>query len=359
MQNKFCKAYSNAVSFRIPGDSNTLTFNPCCMYDDYLPFHPTVFKKWRKTFIEADDYLPMCGRCALKEQTHGMNLRTTTNANIPDGIDDTIWKLEIVLDTTCNAACIQCGTYQSSLWRNEVANRDHKYIHIQPEIQIDTKIQQIKDAIDLQKVKNYHFWGGEPLLTDTHLKFLREIEDPSQVKLNYTTNGSIFPDDETLELWSRFKSVQLGVSIDGIGDKFYYIRWPLKWDKVARNMTEFRTNTPRNVHFHINACIIPLNVYYINELGDWLNANFDKNHDGSKINYNFIKGEGTVDIECTPMSLREEVWKQLGENHEISNVLKEVPVRDPAKMLEHLNYWDPIRKLNWRNTFPDIVKHFK
>ena len=358
MQNKFCKAFSNAISFRIPGDSNSLTFNPCCMYDEYIPFHPGFFKKWRKTFIEADDYLPHCSRCKLKEHTHGVNLRTVTNDRIPDGIDDTIWKLEIVLDTTCNAACIQCGTYQSSLWRNEVARRDPNYKHIQPKDQIDEKIRQIKEVVDLQKVKNYHFWGGEPLLTDTHLRFLREIEDPSEVTINYTSNCSIFPDDDVLRLWEKFKSIQIGLSVDGFGERFHYIRWPLSWAKASRNMILFKNNTPTNIHFHINCCAIPLNVLYINELGDWVKENFNKNHDGSDINYNFIKGEGTVDIECTPMSLREEAWKILGEDHDISNILKEIPVRDPIKMIEHLNLWDPIRKLNWRETFKEAAKHF-
>lgn len=358
MQNKFCKAYSNAVSFRIPGDSNSLTFNPCCMYDEYIPFHPSLFDKWRKTFIEADDYLPMCSRCELKEQTHGVNLRTVTNRQIPDGIGDDIYKLEIVLDTTCNAACIQCGSYQSSLWRKEEAGAN-KVIHIQPEPQIDARIADIRKSMDLQKVKQYHFWGGEPLLTDTHLKFLREVEDPSQVAINYTTNCSIFPDDEVLKLWEQFKSVKLGLSIDGVGDKFHYIRWPLKWQKAARNIELFRTESPMNTSFHINCCIIPLNVLYVDELGAWLDDNFKEVRNGSSVSYNFIPGEGIMEIGCTPMSLREEVWKRLGDSHEISNVLKEAPVLEYDGMLRHIEKWDPVRKLDWRKTFPEIVKHFK
>jgi len=357
MQNKFCKSLSNAVSFRIPGDSNTLTFNPCCLYDDYIPFHPTIFKRERQKFIEATDFLPACSKCKLKESTHGSSLRVHTNRQMPDDLGDTIYKLEIVLDTTCNAACIQCGELQSSLWRKQYAE-DRKIVHIQLEQQIDAKIQRIKESIDLQKVKNYHFWGGEPLITDTHLKFLREIEDPSTVKINYTTNCSVFPDDEVLELWSKFKNITIGLSLDGIEDKFHYIRWPLSWDKVKRNLENFRTSCPSNTHFHINCCAIPLNVLYVNELGNWLQDNFSKVSNGSNVSYNFIRGEGTVDAACTPMSLREEVWKQLGENHDISRVLKEVPIKDPSEMIRHFDKWDKVRNLDWRQTFPEIVKHF-
>ena len=362
MQNKFCKALSNAVSFRIPGDSNTITFNPCCLYDDYLPYHPTFFKKQRDQFIKADkEYLPGCQKCKLKETTHGLSRtqRNTFNQQIPDDIGDDIYKLEIVLDTTCNAACIQCGAEQSSLWRNEHAMRDHKYIHIQPESQIDNKIETIKKNVDIQTVKIWHFWGGEPLLTDTHMKMLTQIEDLSTVSLAYTTNGSIFPDNDVLELWSKCKSVTIGVSTDGIEDRFQYMRWPLKWDKWSRVVNRFKTETDSNVRFHINYCVTPLNALYTYETDEWLDKNFSKHADGSPISFNFIRGEGTVDAAATPESLREEIYKRLGNDHVVSNILKELSVKKYEPMLAHLDYWDPIRKLDWRKVFPDSARHFK
>tara|TARA_B110000503_G_C7171345_1_gene424425 strand:+ start:6735 stop:7823 length:1089 start_codon:yes stop_codon:yes gene_type:complete len=362
VQNKFCKALSNAVSFRIPGDSNSITFNPCCLYDNYLPYHPTFFKKQRQKFTEADkEYLPGCQKCKLKEKTHGAEFtqRHTFNQQIPDDIGDEIYKLEIVLDTTCNAACIQCGTEQSSLWRNEYARRNPNYIHIQPASQIENKIELIKKNVDIQKVKIWHFWGGEPLLTDTHMKLLNEIEDLSTVSLAYTTNGSIFPDNDVLELWSKCKDVMIGVSADGINDKFHYARWPLKWDKWSRVAERFITDTPINVRFHINYCVMPMNAYYTYEMDEWLDRNFSKNRDGSPITFNFIRSEGTVDAAATPMSLREETWKRLGEDHVVSSILRELPVKEYESMLTHLNIWDPIRKLDWRKVFPDSARHFE
>lgn len=361
-QNNFCRALSNAVSFRIPGESNSITFNPCCLYDDYLPYHPTFFKKQRQQFIQADqDYLPGCQKCELKEKTHGLEKtqRNTFNQQIPSGIGDEIYKLEIVLDTTCNAACIQCGSNQSSLWRNEIARRAHDYIHIQPESQIDSKIDLIRKTVDLNKVKIFHFWGGEPLLTDTHLKFIEDIEDLSQVSLAYTTNGSIFPDEHVLDLWSKCKEVTVGISTDGLDDRFHYIRWPLKFNKWAHNVERFKTETSDNVRFHVNYCVLPLNALYTTEVDEWIDKNFSKHRNGNPISFNFIRSEGTVDASCAPMSLREEVWRRLGDDHIVSKIFKELPVTDYKRMLEHIEYWDPIRKLDWRKTFPDAVKHFK
>lgn len=358
-QNKFCKALSNALSFRIPGDSNSITFNPCCLYDEYLPFHPVVFEKQREKFITSDkDFLPYCNKCKLKEQTHKNSHRLYANRDIPDDIGTDIYKIEFVLDTTCNAACIQCGTLQSSLWRNEVAQRNKTYQHIQPKEQIDNKIDLIFNSVNIDTVKEFHFWGGEPLLTDTHLKVIDRINDTSTVTLRYTTNGSIFPSQDILKRWEKFKKVIIGMSLDDVGDRFHYIRWPLGWDKVSRNMSRFEKEVPSNLHYHINCCVIPLNVYYINDLKEWLDSSF-RNPDGSEINLTYIKGEGMLDVACTPQKMRDEVLKRTPSNHPVSNLLLQLPIEDTGPMLRHLNTWDPVRKLNWRETFPDIVKYFE
>lgn len=332
------------------------------MYDDYLPYHPTFFKKQRQVFIESDkDYLPGCSKCELKEKTHGHSQRTRINQQIPDGIGDTIHKLEIVLDTTCNAACIQCGSIQSSLWRLEIAKEQSqgKVIHIQPESQIDSKIDHINNTIDTQQVKRWHFWGGEPLATDTHLKFLNKIEDLSETSLAYTTNGSIFPNDEVLEIWRKCKNVNINISVDGVGDQFHYIRYPLLWNKWTQNVARFRNEFPDNITLNINYCVLPLNAIYTDELEEWLSSNLNTHRNGRYISFNVIRGEGILDVACTPQSLREEVWKKLGEDHVVSNILKEVSVSDPTNMLLHLNRWDAHRKLNWRTVFPEVVKHFE
>ena len=185
MQNTFCKTLSNAISFRIPGDSDQLTFNPCCLFDDYVPYSKERYDIERNRYLHATSFadMPECNRCELKERTHTNagdifkdSRRLLSNRQIPGNIDANIWKLEIVLDTTCNAACIQCGSTQSSLWRKQLfdqeTNTARKRFHIQPELQIDQKVALIKSKFDIQQVKWFHFWGGEPLLTDTHLKLV-------------------------------------------------------------------------------------------------------------------------------------------------------------------------------------------
>jgi MoaA/NifB/PqqE/SkfB family radical SAM enzyme len=363
MQNKFCKFLSNSLSLRIPNDTNTVLFTPCCVYDvsNSIPFHPTLFKKERKKFIEATDFLPGCNRCKMEEITHGNSQRTRANEQIPNDIGSDIYKLELVLDTTCNAACIQCGSISSSLWRKEIADSNgnkKSSSKLQDPIQIDNHIRVIKENFDFNKIKKIHFWGGEPLITDTHLKILREIKDPENISLQYTTNGSTFPDKNVWDILKNFKDITFNISVDGVGNQFSYIRWPLGWNKVEKNLIGFRDYSTPNCRFLINFCVIPINLLYFSEFNNWVEINA-KNMPGTHTNrIQFIRGEGNLDLAFTPPNLRERVLNEFGDNHTISKMLTEIPYKDYKPMVSHLDYWDVKRKLNWREIFKESSPYF-
>ena len=52
--------------------------------------------------------------------------------------------------------------------------------------------------------------------------------------LNYSTNATVKPDKELLELWSHFKEIQIATSIDGVGPVIEYQRFPTKWTVVEQ-----------------------------------------------------------------------------------------------------------------------------
>lgn len=363
MQNKFCKFLSNSLSLRVPDDTNTMFFTPCCVYDvdAGIPFHPTLFKKERQKFIEATDFLPGCSRCKMEEITHGHSQRTRANEQVPDDIGSDIYKLELVLDTTCNAACIQCGTTSSSLWRKEVAEVEGNKkasSKLQDPNQIDNHIATIKRSFDFDKIKKIHFWGGEPLITDTHLKILREIKDPKNTELQYTTNGSTFPDNDLWDILKDFKRVSFNISIDGVGDQFSYIRWPLGWNKVEKNLISFRDHSTPNCRFLINFCVMPINLLYFSKLYDWFQENTKTISVNEKNQIHYIRGEGKLDLAFTPLELRNRVYQELGEDHTISKMLKEIPYIDHKTMISHLDWWDIKRKLRWRDVFKESAHYF-
>lgn len=354
MKNKFCRSLSNNVTFRISDNGKDFTVNPCCYYVDGNIFTTDTYTSIRNKFINATDYLEGCTVC--KTQENG-GYRLYNNLQIPLLNDNRVYKLDLIIDTTCNAACIHCRPEQSSLWRKQI-QENKKVFHIQPEHEISHMIEQIKSQVDINEVKHFHFWGGEPLLTNTHLNFLTDVKNKADVELSYTTNCSIVPGRDIIEFWKQFKKITIYLSIDGIGKKFNYIRWPLSWNKIEENLNLFREIELDNLYYHFNHAVIPLNVFYIDEFIAWKNKNF--NHYQKKpVTYRFLHGHGILKISNTPERLREQVYKKFGNNHRISQLLQSYPVTDHAEMINYLSTWDNIRMQNWKETFNEIVQYYE
>jgi sulfatase maturation enzyme AslB (radical SAM superfamily) len=80
----------------------------------------------------------------------------------------------------------------------------------------------------IPNLRQVYFAGGEPLMIKEHKTFLEEIIRQGyadKISIRYNTNGLLL-NEEIIELWTKFKKVKVGFSIDAIGIKNYYIRYP-------------------------------------------------------------------------------------------------------------------------------------
>ena len=87
--------------------------------------------------------------------------------------------------------------------------------------------------------------GGEPLINEFHdeiVELLVKNNRAKDINIHYSTNLQI-DIEKYLDSWSKFKFVDLNISIDGSHETYEYIRWPGKWEKVFNNLKracEFR-----------------------------------------------------------------------------------------------------------------------
>ena len=87
--------------------------------------------------------------------------------------------------------------------------------------------------------------GGEPLINEFHdeiVELLIKKDRAKHISIHYSTNLQI-DIEKFLELWAKFKFVDLNISIDGSHQYYEYVRWPGKWSKVFNNLKracEFR-----------------------------------------------------------------------------------------------------------------------
>lgn len=226
-------------------------------------------------------------------------------------------KLDYYTGNTCNLRCAICGPHDSISWQKELGiSKENRLIN-------ETSIK-----VNTDNIKWVHFNGGEPFLIDRHWKLLKSIEHKDQVVINYNTNATILPKKELVDLWRQFKLVVIDFSIDDIGERFEYQRYPAKWDNVVENLFYLREHMPVNVMFAVNTALGILNYHNYPNLQKWFRENFSTNRVTDPVR---LKVQETVGI----LSYRN---------------------KNNKRIVEYLNTLDARRNTNWKLVFPELVE---
>lgn len=250
------------------------------------------YKQFRKNMIEGVKN-PICSGCYDTEKFAPESSRTYRNNIYADQYDEYISHLlpsgemttnklkylDFRFTNRCNQACITCGHGLSSNWYdlNEKLGMTQwapKFI----EPQDDTlAFKMIDDNID--SVQDIYFAGGEPMLSKYHwyaLEKLIECGRSGEINLVYSSNCSTltYRGKDVLELWKQYKTVTIMASVDEVGERFNYIRWPGKWDKISTNLKKIHDSfeeTNQSVGWNkLNLIYVPvlssINIHRIKEI---------------------------------------------------------------------------------------------
>ena len=181
MPNQFCRYLSNGYSFNIDSGYN-VQVKPCCWYrGDGIPLTQDLLENRLQAFNAITDWTFACEYCNEQEQAGQPSLRQSG----PDWITDSETSInpvsiDIHLDNECNAACVTCHEKSSSLWLKEKQKLNQQRVQFYSDkTSIYLAIDNIVKTVSLEQVKYVKFFGGEPLFTDTHLRFLKHISNPS------------------------------------------------------------------------------------------------------------------------------------------------------------------------------------
>lgn len=151
---------------------------------------------------------------------------------------------DIRFSNICNFKCRTCGAEFSSQWakENQIYDKDHPIMFHADDGKgdlLDEVLEHI-DHIDLA-----YFAGGEPLITDEHYVMLEEMirKGRTDIVLRYNTNASNvkYKNYDLLDLWKRFKKIELSCSIDHYGERAEWLRHGTDWGKVESNLLMFRS----------------------------------------------------------------------------------------------------------------------
>ena len=172
-----------------------------------------------------------------------------------------IHSLEIAFSNHCNYKCRHCNTFNSSRWKDDdimLGNPVPDRLLLEPAVES----LELDKLVNLEHIK---MLGGEPLLSKQHKKLLQNI-NIEKINLEYVTNGSIWPDDEIVDLWKRAQSLHVIVSLDDIFDRSDYFRIDSNFTTIKNTMNRFEELRKQHLNMwcNIHCCINVLNLFHLN-----------------------------------------------------------------------------------------------
>lgn len=208
-----------------------------------------------------------------------------------DAIDCSFY--DVRFGNLCNLKCRMCGPTDSNMWYEDqvklwgpsyrdshgkvklIQNEKGKYV---PENNVydwhesDHYWEQM-DA-NISEIRKLYIVGGEPLMIDRHYEFLQKCVDEgvaNKITVEYNSNLTNIP-QRAWDVWKHFKRIQIGASVDGVGDIQYYMRPPSHFDKIYENLIKL-SKAEGNFKVWIAATINVFNVLHFPEFMEWIILN--------------------------------------------------------------------------------------
>tara|TARA_Y100000389_G_scaffold191678_1_gene218231 strand:+ start:2900 stop:4321 length:1422 start_codon:yes stop_codon:yes gene_type:complete len=199
-------------------------------------------------------------------------------ANEPERLMD----VQLIFDNTCNLKCRSCNTNYSSKWREESIDRNIPFWETTAEINMnDIERSAFWKTMDdwTKDVMRMEIMGGEPFYMKEFKQFVDYLIDTGRSKnvaLTLSTNGTIADKDFLDKMVKNFRDIAFSVSIDGVEDKFTYLRHPGKWDEVKANLDYYYElhNSDHPVFVQITHTVTALNILYLPDFHEYFKTTF-------------------------------------------------------------------------------------
>ena len=266
------------------------TMTPCCKfqpaeYDQLFNIKSNNFDEYvnsnflqqvKKDFTNGD-WPQGCVRCKIEEDNNIQSKRQLDYIRWEEHYQhyqtdsDKFITASIAFGNTCNLKCITCHPTSSSRWQKEyqdLFNIDIKHFKFYKKDFVQNFIESAPDVVHID------IPGGEPFLSGIDeqkqlLKYYVDNNKAGNITLHYTTNVTVFPNDEWWHLWKHFKEIDLQLSIDGVKSRYEYIRFPGVWSEVEQNVQKYLAVNCDNFRLSVSHTVSSYNIYYLDEFFTW------------------------------------------------------------------------------------------
>jgi MoaA/NifB/PqqE/SkfB family radical SAM enzyme len=268
-----------------------------------------------------------CRKCWNEERAGRTSKRMHTLDRLKHMLPDQEWTsdakplmfLDLKLGNICNLKCRICGSWSSSQFAAEeiawAPREEQKQTHAYQMLRAgawpkeNTQFWQEIDTV-LDDIRYIEFTGGEPFMIQEHFDMLQGMVDRGiahQVEIHYNTNGTHYP-EQAPAIWQHFKTVEIAISIDDIGQRFEYQRTNAVWSEVEENIARFHSLRHWCANIRLQCCstVNVFNIHYIDRLANWIaSQQFDF------VYWNIMHDAWYFSIACLPDAVKEDLDEHL------------------------------------------------
>lgn len=306
-----------------------------------------LMKSVRQNMLNGE-WSEECGRC-MKEELAGLNSRRHYELeNWLFSIDDAkkvtdsegsiqntkLNYYDLRFGNLCNLACRMCGPTDSHTWYDQWLeyHGGNSYVDTHGTVTLTRNEKGRLCTTDYDWHDSESFWnqleenipsidhvymaGGEPMMIERHYEFLQKCIDMDRAKdmiIEYNTNMSNLP-NRVLDMWTHFKQVRVGASIDGMKEVVEYQRWPLKWSSAYKNLQKLDEYAQKNSNIFpwLAFTVTAYNVWHVPEFMWWKlkESGFVKINSSKKrpiITHHVAHGPKRTNIKLLPKDFKEEL----------------------------------------------------
>lgn len=276
--------------------------------------------------------------------------------------------LDLKLTNACNLKCRICGPVASSSWLQEelsvsepAPNSWVAYLRDERTYFLSNKLtRQEHNLADLRRwlprLEYLELTGGEPMMSPENRELVELIAEegrPEQVGILFNTNATVI-DDRILRHLDRFREVKVCCSIDDIGPRFEYERFPASWQEVQDNLDRYQEVARDGWHLYAFCSLSVFNVWYLPEYLDWLRNRSDGL--AMELVLNFVHYPRHFSVQVLPEEVKSTLAQRLRRECLTDESLPGEIRREVEELLSFLAHSRPDDAAAWQEAVDTIVE---
>lgn len=362
--------------------------------------HPACATCWKR---ERYSNKQVSVRIANQRWHNIMNYDIAKKITSDDGsIEPNIKSLELRFGNHCNLKCVMCHPGHSDLWYKDWkqlskwntfwtddGSDENSFLFGGTYYSMDDlspfqwyKTEKFKDDFSkiYQGVKEIYWAGGEPLLCKEHkdiLKIIIENGNPQDIQMRYDSNLTFIP-DELIDYWKKFKWVNIQASVDDIGIRNDYIRYPSKWKIISSHLKKLNDELGKH-RIYSGTTLSCYNILTFMEFAKWAKENMNRHfwevmhwkhvvapfHLSPRILPKHVKLEAIKRIDshlkseyCPPSYTAHYMKMEMFKNY----LLEEIDYYNEEfykGFIQHTKNLEKLRSIKFKETFPELYNMIK